>query len=175
MGTRTETILDSEFGYVTPANDFKQSYVHPEPGVWKWEKSDTWLNHCRENNQVMRLHAPISPQCSPWAKDDSRTAGELEQNLEEYMTAICQRYNDSSQVKWLDVVNETVYHTDGSWFGPKPGNDSWENPWPKIGYDETSELRPPLYIKKAFEIANEYGTNLKLIINQHGMTPLNLG
>ncbi len=172
LGTKTETILDKEFGYVTPANDFKQSYVHPEPGVWKWENSDTWVNHCRENNQVMRLHAPISPQCSPWAKDDSRTAEELEQNMEEYMTAICQRYNDSSQVKWLDVVNETVYHTDGSWFGPKPGNDSWENPWPKIGYDETSELHPPLYIKKAFEIANEYGTNLKLIINQHGMNPL---
>ena len=36
-----------------------------------------------------RLHGPISPQCSKWAKDDSRTAEELKQNLFEYMTAQC--------------------------------------------------------------------------------------
>lgn len=168
LGTPTEEILDREFSYVTPANEFKQSYVHPEPGVWRWENSDKWISHCRENNQVIRLHAPISPQCSQWAKDDSRTAAELEQNMTEYITAICQRYNDSSHVKWLDVVNETVYHTDGSWFGPDDGSATWNNPWPRIGYDETHELRPPLYIKKAFEIANEHGSNLKLIINQHG-------
>jgi endo-1,4-beta-xylanase len=168
LGTQTEEIINREFSYMTPASDFKQSYIHPEPGVWRWEKSDKWISHCRENNQVIRLHAPISPQVSSWAKDDSRTAEELEQNLVEYMKAVCQRYNETEHVKWLDVVNETVYHTDGSWFGPKPGNDSWENPWPVMGYDETHELRPPVYIKKAFEVANEYGSNLKLIINQHG-------
>lgn len=168
LGTQTEEILDREFSYVTPAGEFKQSYVHPEPGVWSWEKSDKWVNHCRVNNQVMRLHAPIGPQCSPWAKDDSRTAEELEQNLTEYVTAICKRYNNSTHVRWLDVVNETVYHTDGSWFGPDQGNETWNNPWTQIGFDESHELRPPLYIKKAFEIANEYGSNLKLIINQHG-------
>jgi endo-1,4-beta-xylanase len=168
LGTKTEEIIDREFNYITPASDFKQSYIHPEPGVWRWEKPDKWVNHCRENNQVIRMHAPISPQVSAWAKEDSRTAEELEQNLVEYMTAICQRYNDTTNVKWLDVVNETVFHTDGSWFGPKSGTDSWENPWPKMGYDESHELRPPVYIKKAFEVANEHGSNLKLIINQHG-------
>ena len=29
-------IVDREFGYVTPENDFKQSTVHPRPGVWNW-------------------------------------------------------------------------------------------------------------------------------------------
>ncbi len=167
LGTKTEEILDTEFSYVTPANSFKQSYVHPEPGVWKWAKSDTWVKHCRINNQVLRMHAPISPQCSKWAKDDSRTAAELEQNLTEYMTALCKRYNDTTHIKWLDVVNETV-SSDGTWFGPKAGTDKWENPWTIIGFDESSEIRPPLYIKKAFEIANENAPDLKLIINQHG-------
>ncbi|HKJ80179.1 MAG TPA: endo-1,4-beta-xylanase, partial [Prolixibacteraceae bacterium] len=168
LGTQTEEILNREFSYVTPANDFKQSYIHPEPGKWNWERSDKWVNHCRENDQLLRLHAPISPQCSQWAKDDSRTPEELEQNLTEYMTMLCKRYNDSSHVKWLDVVNETVFHADGRWFGPEDGSDNWNNPWPRIGFDEAHELRPPLYIKKAFEIANEHGSNFKLIINQHG-------
>lgn len=167
LGTQTEEILDREFHYVTPANDFKQGYIHPEPGVWNWERSDKWVQHCRENKQVIRMHAPISPQCSEWAKTDSRTAEELEQNMTEFMTELCKRYNDTTHIKWLDVVNETV-STDGTWFGPKEGTDKWENPWPKIGFDESHPLRPPLYIKKAFEIANQYGGKLKLIINQHG-------
>lgn len=167
LGTPTEDILDTEFAYVTPANDFKQSYIHPEPGKWEWAKSDTWVNHCRENNQVIRMHAPISPQCSKWAKEDSRTGAELELNMTEYMTELCNRYNDTTHIKWLDVVNETV-STDGTWFGPKTGTDKWENPWPKIGYDNSHSLQPPIYIKKAFEIANTNAPDIKQIINQHG-------
>jgi len=166
LGTPTETILDNEFSYVTPANDFKQSYIHPSPGVWRWDRSDTWVNHCIDNNQVMRLHAPISPQVSPWAKDDSRTPEELETMLVEYISGLGQRYNDSSNIIWLDVVNE-ILNSDGTWFGPKPGTDSWENPWPIMGYDESVALRPPIYIKRAFEVATEYCSNFKFIINQH--------
>jgi len=77
LGTQTETILNEEFDYVTPANDFKQSYIHPTPSTWKWERSDTWLNHTRIHSQDLRLHAPISPQVSTWAKDDVCTAAEL--------------------------------------------------------------------------------------------------
>lgn len=167
LGTQTEEILDREFSYITPANDFKQSYIHPEPGVWNWERSDKWVKHCRENNQVIRMHAPISPQCSEWAKTDTRTPAELEQNLTEYMTELCKRYSDTTHIKWLDVVNETV-STDGTWFGPKEGTEKWENPWPIIGYDDSHPLNPPIYIKKAFEIATKNRGHLQLIINQHG-------
>jgi endo-1,4-beta-xylanase len=166
LGTPTETILDREFSYVTPANDFKQTAGHPEPGKWDWSNADDWVAHCAENNQVMRLHAPISPQCSKWAKDDSRTSEELRQNLEEYVTALCQRYNGYSHIKWLDVVNETVSR-DGTWFGPREGTDKWENPWLILGQTEDAE-NFPLYIKYAFELANEHAPNLKQIINQHG-------
>jgi len=113
------------------------------------------------------LPAPISPQCSSWAKDDNRTAEELKQNLEEYMTALCKHYDKYEHVKWLDVVNETIL-PNGQWFGPKRGVKNWQNPWPQIGYDESHPLKPPLYIKMAFEIANKYAPNTKLIINQHG-------
>jgi endo-1,4-beta-xylanase len=160
-------IIDREFGYVTPENDFKQSTAHPEPGKWNWELGDAWVKHCKENGQVIRLHGPISPQCSKWAKDDSRTAEELKQNLIEYMTALCKRYDKYEHVKWMDVINETVL-SNGQWFGPRKGVSKWENPWTKIGYDETHPLRPPLYIKMAFEIATRHAPNTKLVINQHG-------
>ena len=170
--TDSEIILNREFGYITPANDFKQTYIHPEPEVFRWDLPDLWVEKAQKNNQVIRMHSPISPQCSKWAKDDSRTPQELLQNLEEYVTAVCQRYNDYENVVWMDVVNETIDKTTGAWFGPKSGTDKWENPWTIIGFDTLGTLPDtmivPHYIVRAFELANQYGPNIKQIINQHG-------
>lgn len=167
MGRGSGSVLNREFSYATPENDFKQSTIHPTPNRWNWELADNWVKHCEKNKQVLRIHGPISPQCSKWTKDDTRTASELKNNLEEFMTAICKRYDKYKHVKWMDVVNETVSR-DGSWFGPKLGMDKWENPWTILGFDKTHSLNPPLYIKMAFEIANKQAPNIKLIINQHG-------
>jgi endo-1,4-beta-xylanase len=163
-------VLEREFSYVTPENDYKQSTAHPAPGKWNWEPGDRFADYCRKHGQVMRLHGPISPQASTWAKADDRTAAELRTNLDEYMTAQCKRYNGKKHIKWMDVVNETVDHK-GGWFAPKPGVDKWENPWPKIGYDKTHALRPPLYIKMAFRIATKHAPDIKLIYNHHGDEP----
>ena len=164
---RKSGLLDREFNYITPENDFKQQRIHPRPGTWNWKDADAWVKHAAANDQLIRLHGPVSPQVSRWAKEDNRTAEELRQNMEAFFTAQCKRYDGHPNVRWMDVVNETV-ETDGTWFGPKPGVDKWENPWPKLGYDETHPLRPPIYIKRAFEIANEHAPNTQLIINQHG-------
>lgn len=167
-------VLNREFSYITPENDYKQSRVHPTPTQWSWTYGDGWVENAKNNNQIIRIHGPVSPQCSSWAKDDSRTPEELLQNMEEYMTELCKRYNNEETVVWMDVVNETVLD-DGSWHGPREGSDSWENPWTQIGYEKDipSEYihlddSVPTYIIRAFEIAKEHGTNKKLIINQHG-------
>jgi GH35 family endo-1,4-beta-xylanase len=158
-----------EFNYFTPANDFKQSYIHPEPGNYRWEKSDAWIQYAHDSNFIMRLHAPISPQCSPWAREDDRTPQELETMLNEYMDTLCAVYCQDSQVKWLDVVNETIDKNNSDWLGPKPGTDKWENPWPIIGYDSSDvDFIVPKYIKMAFDIANAKAPNVPQIINQHG-------
>jgi GH35 family endo-1,4-beta-xylanase len=165
--TSSYEIVNREFAYVTPGNDFKQTAIHPQPGKWKWKTADEWIERCKKNSQVMRLHSAISPQCSKWAKSDNRTPAELKQNLQEYMTEVCKRYNDQPHVRWMDVVNETVSRN-GEWFGPREGNDRWENPWYQIGVDERHPLKPPVYIKMAFELANQHAPNIKQIVNQHG-------
>ncbi len=164
---RIATILDREFGYVTPENDFKQSRVHPEPGKWDWEAVDGWIARTREKGQLVRVHGPISPQASRWVMDDRRTPGELEKIMEEFFVALCKRIQPHPHLRWMDVVNETVT-PQGAWFGPKPGTDQWENPWPRLGYDEDHPLRPPLYIRRAFEIAAGHAPDKSLVINQHG-------
>ena len=84
------------------------------------------------------------------------------------MTEQCKFYSNYSNIKWLDVVNETI-NADGTWFGSQPGDDKWENPWVNIGYDNDKN-KTPLYISKAFSIAEKYIPNIKLQINQHEYT-----
>lgn len=109
------------------------------------------------------MHCPIGPQCSKWAQDDSRTAIELEKNLREFLEAVCKRYNGKSGFEYMIVVNETV--TNGSWHKNKNGF-GWECPWYKIGLDNDKN-KTPLYIKIAFEIAQQYAPDIKFIYNQH--------
>lgn len=166
FGTPTGKILAREFSYVTPENDFKQLRIHPSPDVWNWKDADAWIEFIFFNNQVLRIHAPIGPQCSRWANDDSRTPEELQQNMEEFFPALCKRYNGKQGIILLDVVNETVIN--GKWHTNKSGLN-WENPWYIIGQD-TDKNNTPLYIKRAFEIANEFAPDLKLIYNHHETT-----
>ena len=162
--TYTGKIMDREFSYVTPENDFKQWRIHPDPETWNSIEPDKWVQHIVDNNQILRMHCPISPQCSNWAKNDSRTAQELETNMREFLEAVCERYNGKPGFEYMDVVNETIVN--GTWHQNKPGY-SWECPWYKIGVDNDSN-QTPLYIKMAFEIAQQYAPDIKLIYNQHG-------
>ena len=163
FGTPTGAIMDREFSYVTPENDFKQAIVHPDPDTWNWALAVAWVRHVAEKGQVLRIHGPVSPQCSRWAMGDERTPEELEQLMREFAIALCQRYNGKPGFISLDVVNEVAVK--GKWHTNKPGT-RWELPWYMIGQD-TDKNRTPLYIKMAFEIANQYAPDLKLIFNHH--------
>lgn len=164
LGTEQGKLMDREFAYVTPENDFKQSRIHPNPWIWDWSMADAWKQHVIDHKQVLRIHGPIGPQASEWAKQDHRTAEELESNMRRFFTALCKRYNGQPQFISMDVINEIVLN--GRWHTDKPGANRWELPWYKIGLD-TDAQNTPLYIRYAFEIANDYAPDLKLIINQH--------
>ena len=82
-----ENIFLSEFRYLTPANAFKQTRIHPKPNIWKWDKCNDFLEFANKHKLTLRIHGPISPQSSKWAKDDSRTKEELKSVMEDYFTA----------------------------------------------------------------------------------------
>jgi len=164
FGTNTGLIMDREFSYVTPENDFKQWNIHPDPDTWNWEQPDAWVDHIADNGQILRMHCPIGPQCSKWAETDSRTAEELEGVMREFMQAVCEQYDGVEGIEYMDVVNETVQG--GNWKKDETGTGGWELPWYKIGRD-TDANKTPLYIRYAFEIANQYAPHIKFIYNHH--------
>ena len=149
-------------------NSFKQTIVHPEPDKWNWERADAFLDFSNKNNLQMRVHGPIGPQSSIWAKTDSRTKEELIKNYEEFLTELCKKINDEKNIKWMDVVNETI-DKEADWTIEKIGT-GYQNPWTQIGENEDGI---PLYIIRSFEIAKEHAPNVSLIFNQHqGMQPV---
>ena len=153
-----------DFKYLTAMNAAKQSNINPTKGSWKWNQIDNFAKFSKDNNLLFRLHSPIGPQCSKWIKDDARTADELQASLDEFLFRLLDRYKDFDNIKWIDVVNETILAS-GKWLGSKPGNSKWENPWLDIGLDENGY---PLYIIRAFELADKYAPNKKLVYNQNG-------
>ena len=168
LDTNVQQLFLNEFDYTTPENSFKQSIVHPEPDEWNWQRVDDFLVFADNNNIKIRVHGPIGPQSSTWAKTDSRTVEELTQVYEEFLTELCKRVNGNSNVLWMDVVNETI-DSNGNWTDKKNGTNQWENPWTQIGKNDDGI---PLYIIKAFQIADQYAPDVSLVFNQHaGMQP----
>jgi len=160
----TGLILDKEFSYVTPENDFKHTVARKDSTSWNWERADAWINHIFAHNQVLRIHGPVGPQCARWTRHDAVPVEVLEKEMRTYMKELCKRYNGVEGIIMLDVVNETIHQ--GDWKKDEPGVGDWELPWYRIGQD-TDSLQTPLYIIDAFEIATEYAPDLKLIYNQH--------
>jgi len=163
LGSKKEELFLKDFRFLTPANSAKQSVVHPNPKVWQWDRINDFIEFSNKNNLTVRIHGPVSPQASKWAKEDHRTPKELEDVMVEFMTLSSKKYNTEKTVKYMDVVNETIL-PNGDWFGPKQGTLLWENPWLKMGLDDSGY---PNYIVKAFEIATEHAPNIKLVYNQN--------
>jgi GH35 family endo-1,4-beta-xylanase len=164
LGTGIEKLFLKDFTYATSRNFGKETYIHPKPEVWKWDKLEEFIKFGTKHKIALRIHGPISPQASKWAKADHRTAKDLEKNMTEFMTALSKKLNKAKAVKWMDVVNETI-ERNGDWFKDKPGVKEWENPWVKMGYDKNGV---PLYITKAFKITNKCAPNVSQVFNQHG-------
>ena len=168
FSSNVEDLFLKEFDYVVAENSFKQTIVHPEPDQWNWERVDAFLDFANKNNLQMRVHGPIGPQASTWAKTDSRTNEELIKNYEEFLTELCKKINNENNVKWMDVVNETI-DKNANWTIEKAGT-GYQNPWTQIGENEDGI---PLYIIRSFEIAKEHAPNISLVFNQHqGMQPV---
>ena len=80
LNSNVEELFLKEFNYSTPENCAKQARIHPKPGVWDWNRIDDYLDFADKNKITLRIHGPISPQASHWAKADNRTKEELENN-----------------------------------------------------------------------------------------------
>ena len=49
-------LIKKQFNSVTAENDWKPGEIHPQEGVWNFERADKIANFCRQNGIKMRGH-----------------------------------------------------------------------------------------------------------------------
>lgn len=154
-------IINREYSYVTPENDFKHSTIRRDASSWNWTRADEWVKRIEENDQVLRMHCPIDRQHARWT--ETAEVSLLQTELTEWYKRICQRYGKNPRIRWMDVCNEIVLY-DGTW---RDETNELPTPFFKLGREDNS-TRMPTFVKLAIQTCRHYAPDLKLIWNQDG-------
>ncbi|WP_205649288.1 endo-1,4-beta-xylanase [Schaalia canis] len=98
-------ILAHEFSSVTPENQMKWDYIHPEKDTYNFTFADEIVAFAQGNNQVVRGHTLLWHSQNPeWLEKGSFSKEELRHILKDHITTVVGRYKGKIQ-QW-DVANE---------------------------------------------------------------------
>ena len=158
-------LVKKEFNSVTAENDWKPGEIHPQEGVWNFERADKIANFCRQNGIKMRGHCLCwHSQFADWMFTDKKgkevTKEVFYERLREHIHTVVNRYKDV--VYAWDVVNEAMAD-DGQ--GPRWGRGAQE----QSPYRQSRHFRlcGDEFIAKAFEFAREADPNTLLFYNDY--------
>jgi endo-1,4-beta-xylanase len=149
-------LLAAEFNSVTPENQLKWEFVHPERDVYNFGPTDAIVDFARRNNQEVRGHTLLWHSQNPaWLEEGDFTDEDLREILREHIFTVVDRYK--GRIHQWDVANEVF---DGN------GNlRTQENIWLR-------ELGSGI-IADAFRWAHEADPKAQLFFNDYGAEGIN--
>jgi endo-1,4-beta-xylanase len=148
-------VLAQEFNSVSPENQMKWEFIHPEQGEYNFEPADSIVRFAQRNRQAVRGHTLLWHSQNPeWLEEGDFTPEELRAILEDHITTVVGRYRGKIQ-QW-DVANE-IFDEDGEY--------RTENIFIR-------ELGPEIVLD-AFRWAHEADPRAKLFLNDYGVESLN--
>ncbi len=104
---RYREVLGAEFSSVTPENQLKWEYVHPEPEVYAFEAADELVAFAEEHGMAVRGHTLLWHSQNPaWLEQGDYGPDELRAILRDHITTVVGRY--AGRVQQWDVANEIV-------------------------------------------------------------------
>jgi len=147
-------LIGKEFNSVTPENHLKWEMVHPEQGVYDFERADEIIAYAREHDQVVRGHTLAWHNQNPaWLEEGDFSADQLREILRDHIHTVVGRYQ--GQIQQWDVVNE-IFDDDASWRGT-------------IWY----EALGPDYVADALRWAHEADPEALLFLNDYNVEGIN--
>ena len=154
-------LIKKEFNSITAENDMKPGEIHPQEGVWNFERADKIANFCRENGIKLRGHCLCwHSQFADWMFTDSKGKPVKKEvfyeRLREHIHTVVNRYKDI--VYAWDVVNEAMADDGRSW----PGRE--QSPYRQSRH---FQLCGDEFIAKAFQFAREADPNAQLFYNDY--------
>ena len=154
-------LIKKEFNSVTAENDWKPGEIHPQEGVWNFEKADRIADFCRQNGIKMRGHCLCwHSQFADWMFTDKKGRPVKKEvfyeRLRDHIHTIMNRYKDV--VYAWDVVNEAMAD-DGH---ARQGQE--QSPYRQTRH---FQLCGDEFIAKAFQFAREADPNVLLFYNDY--------
>ena len=98
-------VLAKEFSSVSPENQMKWEFIHPEEDEYNFGPADRIVRFAKRNGQVVRGHTLLWHSQNPeWLEEGDVTPDELRAILKDHITTVVGRYRGKIQ-QW-DVANE---------------------------------------------------------------------
>ena len=159
-------IIKKQFNSVTAENDWKPGELHPQEGVWDFEKADKIADFCRQNGIKMRGHCLCwHAQFADWMFTDKKGKPVKKEvfyeRLRDHIHTVVNRYKDV--VYAWDVVNEAMAD-DGRPFEFVDGKLVPASPYRQSRH---FKLCGDEFIAKAFEFAREADPEGLLFYNDY--------
>lgn len=146
-------ILAAEFSSVSPENQMKWDFLHPEQDRYDFAAADAIVDFAERNGQVVRGHTLLWHSQNPdWVTQGDHTDEELRAILEDHIKTVVGRY--AGRIQQWDVANEIF--TDEATPRLRP-----ENVW-------ISRLGPGI-IADAFRWAHEADPEAELFLNDYAV------
>lgn len=151
---RSSFIAD-QYSSVTPENEMKPMYIHPEEGVFDWAKADSIVAFAQKNDMKVRGHCLIWHWRMPewfWVEDEKQVSEVvLLSRMKEHITTVMTHFK--GKVYCWDVVNEAIS------MGVEGTSYSFSNKF--------YEILGERYIEEAFIIAHNVDPSVKLFYNDN--------
>jgi endo-1,4-beta-xylanase len=153
---RYRQLLAAEFSSLTPENQLKWEFVHPEPGRYNFGPADAIVKFARSHRQDVRGHTLLWHSQNPaWLEQGDFSPAELREILREHIFTVVGRYR--GQIQQWDVANE-IFDENGQL-------RTEQNIWLR-------ELGPGI-IADAFRWAHRADPRTQLFLNDFGIESVN--
>ncbi|WDZ90047.1 endo-1,4-beta-xylanase [Nocardiopsis sp. HUAS JQ3] len=153
---RYRRILTREFSSVSPENQMKWEYIHPERGEYAFGMADRIVDFAERHGQDVRGHTLLWHSQNPaWLEEGDFTDEELREILHDHITTVVGRYE--GRISQWDVANE-IFDESGEL---RTGDNIW-----------IRELGPGI-IADAFRWAHEADPSAELYFNDYGVEDVN--
>ncbi|MDQ1295375.1 MAG: endo,4-beta-xylanase [Actinomycetota bacterium] len=154
--TRYRSILGKEFSSLSPENQMKWEFIHPEQDTYNFGPADAIVRFAKTQGQVVRGHTLLWHSQNPtWLEEGDFTPSELRKILKDHIFTVVGRYRGSIQ-QW-DVANEIF--TDSGELRTQ------DNIWLR-------EVGPGI-VADAFRWAHQADPRAQLFLNDYGVESIN--
>jgi endo-1,4-beta-xylanase len=158
-------LLAAEFSSVSPENQMKWDFIHPEPGVYNFAAADAIVDFAEANGQVVRGHTLLWHSQLPAWVHEIEDPEELRAVLKDHIQTVVGRY--AGRIQQWDVANEIFA-------------DTWDDGGVRLRDGSTRATANPFIAKlgpgiiaDAFRWAHEADPEAKLFLNDYAVEDWN--